>query len=372
MMRVPILLLLMAAPLLGQEIERLRPARWPHKVIRFGYRLPEGRKRADEPKVLKAKVNKLACFFVDLDGDGRFNEKGVDGWALTGMNYLLPLEDKVVMELHRIEWSIDEQGQQVEWKAEPLGIPKEERKVFRQFNYWRLINGLPPVDYDAELSGWCDQHCAWMEKNGFKHAAEEGDGEMSREAAHAGRSSMLSQEGPGMSVLMLYSSFYHRLPLFRPSTRSIGIGCSKRYTSIDGITKRDPRAWQYPIIVPAPNSALQPTNFAREAPRPHPAGMENLGCPITLTFENAAITEVRAKLSVKRKQVPILVSSPEEPANSKRPDNRKSICLIPRSPLRPNTLYSVEVTYKRNGEVETRQWVFKTGRRRPVWGPTGR
>ena len=153
-----------------------------------------------------------------------------------------------------------------------------------------------------------------MERIGFKHAAEEGDEEMSPEAAHAGRSSMLSQERPGMSVLMLYASFYHRLPLFRPSTRSIGIGCSGRDTSIDGITRREPRAWQYPI----------------------------------------------------------LVSSSEQPANPKRPDNRKSICLLPRSPLRPKTSYSVEVTYKRNGEEERKRWVFKTGRRRPVWGPPGR
>jgi len=175
-----------------------------------------------------------------------------------------------------------------------------------------------------------------------------------------------------MSVLMLYASFYHRLPLFRPSTRSIGIGCSPRYTSIDGITRKAPRAWQYPIVVPAPNSALQPTNFAREAPRPHPDGLENLGCPITLTFDSGTVTEVQAKLSAGRRSVPILVSSPQKPANPKRPDNRKSICLLPTQPLRPKTLYSVEVSYKWNGKAETKQWVFKTGRSRPVWGPAYR
>ncbi len=367
MMRTSILLLLLAAPLFAQKTERRRPARWPHKTIRFGYRLPEGRTVAEKPNVRQAKVNRLACYFVDLDGDGVFNEKGVDGWALTGMNYLLPLEDKVVLELHRVEWSVEEKGEHVEWKAERLELPKEEQKVFRQFNYWRLINGLPPVDYDAELSDWCDQHCAWMERNGFKHAAEEGDEEMSKEAAHAGRSSMLSQERPGMSVLMLYASFYHRLPLFRPSTRSIGIGCSARYTAVDGITRREERAWRYPIVVPAPNSALQPTHFARELPRPHPEGMENLGCPITLTFDGGTVTDVSAKLMVGRKSVPILVSSPEKPANPKRPDNRKSICLLPRQPLRPKTLHRVEVTYTWNGTTETKEWVFKTGSRRPVW-----
>ena len=80
----------------------------------FGYRLPEGRKPAEKPTVRKAKVAKLVCLFVDLDGNGVFNEKGVDGWALTGMNYLLPLEDVVVMELYRVAWSVDEKGEQVD------------------------------------------------------------------------------------------------------------------------------------------------------------------------------------------------------------------------------------------------------------------
>ncbi|MHC4939090.1 MAG: CAP domain-containing protein [Planctomycetota bacterium] len=366
MRRVIAVLLLASLAAAGGQV-RLRAARWPFKVIRCGYRVP-----AEKPGVRKGKVNKLLCYFVDLDGNGTYDDVGVDGWALSGMNYVLPLEPNVVMELARVEWSVDEKGAHVEWKAEPIAIRADQKKVFRQFNYWRLINGLPPVDYDPELSKWCDEHCAWMEKNGFKHAAEEGDGAMSDGGSHAGRSSMLSQEAPGMSVLMMYASFYHRLPLFRPATRSIGIGCSAKYTAIDGMTRQQPREWIYPIIVPAPNSGMQPTHFPPESPRPYPASVKSPGCPITLTFDQGEVTEVHATLRVKKKLVPILVSSPEYPANRKRADNRMSICLIPREPLRPKTLYKVEVSYKWNGKEEAKSWVFTTGHRRPVWNATYR
>jgi len=366
------LVVVLASSVCGQETERLRSGRWRVKELRFGHALPEGKTAVEKPEVRTARVNRLQCFFLDLDGDGRFDGEGVDGWALSGMNYILPFEKTVVMELDRVTWSMDEECERLTWKAEPLGVPEGQEKVFRQFNYWRLINGLPPVDYDPKLSKWCNEHCAWMEKNGFKHAPEEGDGPLSTEAAHAGMNSMLSQEKPGMSVLMLYASFYHRLPLFRPGTRAIGIGCSQRYTSIAGTTRREPRAWQHPIVVPAPNSGMQPTHFVSELPRPHPPGLKNLGFPITLTFDRGTITEARATLRWKRGDVPFILSSPELPANKRRPDNRMTSCLIPRNPLRPRTLYGVEVKWKRDGEDESKRWIFKTGHPRPVWAPAGR
>ena len=39
---------------------------------------------------------------------------------------------------------------------------------------------------------------------------------------------------------MFYASFYHRLPLIYPGTKSIGIGTSRRYTAADGLTLRGP------------------------------------------------------------------------------------------------------------------------------------
>lgn len=350
---------------------RLRPAKFGSKHVRFAYRLPAGRPAAEKPGVRKGRVDRIYVYFLDMDGDGKFNERGVDAWGLTGLNYVLPLEETAVIELTRYTWDVDEDGSFVHFAGEPVALDPKQTRVFRQFNYWRLMNGLPPVDFDPKLARACAAHCAWMEKNGFKHVAEDGDEPIPPEAGEAGRRSCLSQEKPGMSVLMFYATFYHRLPLFDPATRAIGIGNSARYTAIDGITRTEPRAWRYPIIVPAPNTDLQPTNFPPEQPRPFPDEVKKPGFPITLTFDHTEITDVKAQLSMSFRRraidIPLLVSSPTAPANARRPHNRKSICLIPKVPIPGGRNFRVKVSYKEHGEPRDHEWLFKTGRPRPVF-----
>jgi hypothetical protein len=379
MLRLLVALTLLTPLVYAQEFDqkaRLKAAKWKWKTLRFNF----PGTAAEKPVVRKAKIEKLLCLFVDLDGNGKFGEIGRDAWALSGMNYLLPMEATTVLELHRIQWKVDAEGKEVRWSSSPIPIPKAEASVFRQFNYWRLINGLPPVDIDPKLGEACNELCVWMEANGMKHRAAAGDPPMSERAAAAGMRSMLSRESPAMSIVMLYSSFYHRLPLFNPGTRAIGIGKSARYTAVDGISRVEARKWNYPVIVPAPSSALQPTHFPPESPRPYPAHVKSPGCPITLTFAHANITEAKGTLDLtvgrgrraKKVRLPVLVSSPTAPANANRFDNRKSICIIPTSPLAPKSHYTVAVSYKENGEPRQHTWVFTTGQRRPVWHFTGR
>ncbi|MHC4547744.1 MAG: CAP domain-containing protein [Planctomycetota bacterium] len=372
MRRVLGVLLLLAAALPAEEGEkktRLSGATFPKK-LRWNHRLAGGREAAAEPVVRKGRVGKYHTYFVDLDGNGRFNDLGVDAWGLTALNYVLPLQPTAVIELTRLAWRVEEDGSFVHYRATPVPVDPRQAKVFRQFNYWRLINGLPPVDLDPEVSAACAAHCAWMERNGMKHVWQEGDSPMTPEGEQAGRRSCLSSEAPGMSVLMFYSTFYHRLPLFDPGTHAIGIGHSKRYTAIDGMTRREGRAWQYPIIVPAPGTALQPTHFPPESPRPYPPEITQPGFPITLTFDRGTVTEVRARMWMEKRkpqEIRLLVSSPEHPASQQRPDNRRSICLIPRRPLYGKGFFRVRVSYKLDGESREHEWVFTTGRPRPVF-----
>ncbi len=101
--------------------------------------------------------------------------------------------------------------------------------------------------------------------------------------------------------------FYHRLPLIHPDTKAIGVGASLRYAAVDGLTRRDRRAWTWPVIVPAPNSFAHPT----------------------------------------------------------RADNRSTICVIPKTPLAPLATYWVKVRYKLDGEEREHTWRFNTGRPGP-------
>lgn len=337
--------------------------------IRRSYALPTGRNAVEQPVARKGTLGKRLFFFFDVDGNGKFNDLGVDGWALNKMPYMLPLEDKTVIGASEFQWELAEDGSSVRFRIQPLPLNEGQKQVLIQFNQWRFMNGLPAVTIDQRLSEACNKHCAYMERHGMTHDEEPGKQGYSADGAEAGRRSCLGQDGPVQSVHMFYASFYHRLPFVYPGTRSIGVGSSRRYAAVDGLSLRDRRPWTYPIIVPAPNSFGHPTHFTPEQPSPVPPGLDLPGFPITLTFDGGTITGVRAHLRLKHakgREVPILVSSPEHPANGKRPHNRQTICIIPRVPLAPMRTWWVKVTYRRDGEDKEHAWKFNTGRRGPA------
>ena len=286
------------------------------------------------------------------------------------MPYMLPYEEKTIVGVSNVTWRVEPDGSAVHYLKEPLPLAEGQRKILIAFNQWRLMNGLPAVRINSELTDACMKHCAYMDRNGMEHVQEPDKQGYTVEGDQAGRRSCLSEESPDISVTMFYASFYHRLPVFLPGTRSIGVGHSGRYTAIDALSDKADRPWLYPIIIPAPNTFAHPTLFARESPNPGiPEGMK-AGFPITLTFEKGAkITEARAELRYRHRNgylpTPVLVSSPEIPANKDRPDNRNTICIIPREPLRPGATYQVEVHWKENGEERREEWLFNTGRMGP-------
>jgi len=353
----------------------LRPVQLKYE-LRRNYTLPGGVEAVTKPQIRKGRLGRDVTYFIDVNGNGKFNEWGIDGWSLSKMPYMLPLEKTAIIGVNDISWEVAEDGKSVHYRLTPLRITPAQRHILIQFNLWRMMNGLPAVTVDQELSLGCTKHCEYMELHGFDHKEEEGKPGYTPEGAKAGRRSCLSEMNPWTSVVMFYATFYHRLPLIDPATRAIGIGASKRYSAMDGLTRREERAWRYPIIIPAPNTFHHPTHFALEMPSPHPEDMKP-GFPITMTFRSGAITEVRARLwrkfskkERKRKRkgdkreegrVEVLVSWPGHPANPTRKDNRKSICIIPREPLRPQGNYRVHVAYRLDGEPRDRTWVFRTG-----------
>jgi hypothetical protein len=245
---------------------------------------------------------------------------------------------------------------------------REQLEALRQRNGRRLSNGLPPVALDAALSDACLKHCKYMERYGITHTEREGRKSYSPEGAKAGRHSCIGVVGPETSVLRFYASFYHRVPLMHPDTRAVGIAATKHFSCVDGISGRKPRAWRWPVIVPAPDSAGHPARFGTEHPRPYPDGLKP-GFPITLTFHMEKIADARANLrlgSAKGRELKVVVSSPEKPANTDRPHNRGSICVIPCEELTPRTTYWVQVAWNEEGEPRGLEWLFTTGTRQPV------
>jgi hypothetical protein len=347
---------------LGKGAPRYRPRR--------AYVLPEGVKEAEKPDVRKGTLDRSDFFFYDVDGNGKFDDLGVDGLIMTNMPFLVPLEEKTILGASEFLWKVEPDGSAVSFRRDPLPISEGQKKVLIQFNLWRVMNGLPAVTIDQQLSDACNEHCAYMEFHSeLTHEQDPGKDGYTREGAEAGKRSCIGEEGPVESVHLFYATFYHRLPLIHPGTKAIGVGASQRYAAVDGLTRRDRRTeWIYPVIVPAPNSFGHLTHFAHEAPDPLPEGAPPAGFPITLTFATGKITDARVELRVKDEKgavLPVYLSSPESPANEKRPDNRMSICAIPRAPLKPLTTYWVKATYKLDGQAREHTWKFNTGRMGP-------
>jgi len=367
-MRIGGLLLLVCAAF-AQDEGTVRLSRGkPGLKVRRNFALPDESKAVAEPKTRKAKIDKDVTFFFDVDGNGSFADTGVDAWSLSKMPYMLPLEKEIVIGRSVFRFTFTDDGAKVNWKRTPIAMDPSQWKTLEIFNTWRMMNGLPAVRVDAALSKACAEHCAYMEKHGMTHVQEAGQDGYTGEGAAAGLRSCLGQDGPRQSVHMFYASFYHRLPLIHPGTNAIGIGQSPRFTAVDGLTTREFRKWKYPIIIPAPGTWFQLTHFAREMPRPYPTEFKP-GFPITLTFQSGAITNAGGILRLKNRkgpEIPTLLSSPEHPANRKRPQNRMTICLIPRVPLLPGKTYWVQVAYELDGKGKEHTWVFKTGRPGPL------
>lgn len=373
-MRVGICLVLLAAAAVAQEElperARLSPATIRY-TMRRNYPLPAGLVAAEKPGIRKGVLDKLEFWFFDVDGNGAWDDVGVDGWSLSKMAYMLPYEERTLFGVSNVTWRIARDGTRIDYRKEPLDLAPGQRKILVAFNQWRLMNGLPAVRVSPELTAACMKHCAYMERHGFDHAEEEGREGYTPEGAEAGRRACLSQERPDRSVDLFYATFYHRLPLMDPATRSIGVGNSANYTALDALSDREPREWIHPIVVPAPNTFGHPTHFARETPNPGiPEGVR-AGFPITLTFPaGARVTEAAAELRPKSRggklggPAQVLVSAPDAPANASRPDNRNSICVIPQQALLPLTMYQVTVRWKENGEPRSLEWLFSTGRAR--------
>jgi len=343
-----------------------------HYTMRRNWPLPAGVEAAAEPGIRKGRLEGLEFWFFDVDGNGEFDDVGVDGWSLTKMAYMLPYEEETLFGVSNVTWRMEPDGSMIRYRKEPIELAPGQRKILVAFNQWRLMNGLPAVRVSQALTDACARHCAYMELHGFDHTEEAGEEGYSPEGAEAGLRSCLSEESPDRSIALFYATFYHRLPLMDPSTRSIGVGNSTRYTALDALSDRQPRAWNYPIIVPAPNTFGHPTNFVAETPDPGiPAAIE-AGFPITMTFrEGTRIHDAQAELRMKGKggklgpAVPVLVSAPDAPANESRPDNRCSICVIPMQQLAPLATWQVTVSWKENDEARSETWLFNTGRAGP-------
>ena len=85
------------------------------------------------------------------------------------------------------------------------------------------------------------------------------------------------------------------------------------------------------------------------------------GYPITLTFSESAVEQVKAELRDTNGNVQkIFLSTPEKPGNKKVADNLNTVFLMRRSKLSSKTTYVVTLDCQYRGKPYHKQWQFTT------------
>lgn len=372
-----------------KEKVRLRKAQLKYGRER-SYVLPRGTQAVEKPVAMTARLGEKNVLFFDVDGNGSFGDVGIDGWAVDASvyRYMVPLEPSIMLDEWEVFLRFSKDGTWVHYCPEypdfpdvdfgPTPADKAQAGAVRRslsigltnWNRLRLRSGLAPVRLDRALSDACMLHSLYMDQHGVTHTEEEGKAGYTAEGAAAGRAGSV---GPGpllREIRFCHSSFYHRLMLFHPDTRRVGLGEGRKRVTLDGISGREAREWSWPVIIPAPGVHDVPRGMSDERPIPHPdvftsrERLEEAGFPITLTFESTKITEVNAELRLggpDGAEVPFQLSWPERPANDSQPTNFKSICLIPDRTLAAETVYWVRVGYTHRREADQRTFRFRTG-----------
>jgi hypothetical protein len=367
---------------------RLNPGK-DRRERSFHYALPKGVVAVKDPKILTAKVGEKDLLFADIDGDGRFDKLGVDGWIVDSPVYraFLPLEEWIVLDRTRVWLKFAEGEPYLRFRLEtpdlpkvPAGLPpaqdaaekskiRELEAALQDWNRLRLRNGLPPAYLDPDLTRAAFLHAKYMDRWGRGHDEDKANELFTEEGARSGKNSSVGPTPVRVEISFCFETLYHRLMLFHPDLRKVGIGVGSRWCALDGMSAREKREWTWPVIIPAPGSDLVPLSFGGELPAPHPdvltdlARQKEAGFPITLTFPDLKVTNASAELRIDGERgapVDVLVSSPEKPANAAQPMNFRSICVIPLRKLTPATTYWARVRYRWNGEDAVRTWYFRT------------
>jgi hypothetical protein len=367
---------------------RLQPGK-DRRERSFNYALPNGVVAVAEPKIVTAKIGEKDLLFADMDGNGKFGDVGVDGWIVDSPVYraFLPVENTIVLDRTLVTLRFDADQPYVHFRLEtpdlpkiPAGLTPPEAATAKQqihdlegaledWNRLRLRSGLPPAFLDPELTRCAMLHAKYMDRWGMGHDEDATKDGHTDDGAKSGKNSSVGPAPARDEVSFCYGSLYHRLMLFHPDLRRVGIGVAAKFCALDGLSAREPRPWTWPVLIPAAGNDLVPLAFSGEKPAPHPDVLTSLerqtqaGFPITLTFPDTKVTGAEAELRAGGPDgapVEILVSSPEKPANPAQPMNFRSICVIPLHRLLPSTTYSVVVRYKWDGKDAVRKWSFRT------------
>jgi len=247
--------------------------------------------------------------------------------------------------------------------------------LLRTLNDHRRRAGLQPIPLDAERSKACTAHALYLGANvpgdptlNWNEEKPNLPGYSEAGAAIARRVSIQGGGGPVEAVTGLVDSLISRPQLLDPNLRALGLGYTPfargGWLWVMDFHHQDEQATDikelfYPAIDQKEVPLVYPAN---EVPSPIPpeAKSKEAGYAITVEFAfRVPITETTAQLrDAKGEAVEGWLSTPSKRAIAAYP--QRSLCFLPKLPLKPDTRYTVTFKAELDGKPWQRTWSFTT------------
>ncbi len=244
----------------------------------------------------------------------------------------------------------------------------------RTLNGLRRRAGLPPVPLDAERSKACAAHARYLGRNAqanpmlnWNEEKPDLPGYTTEGAAIAGRAAIQGGGGPVQAVAGLIDSLIGRPQLLDPRLSQLGLGYTPfvfgGWIWVIDLHRAAECESDKEYFYPAPDQENVPLIYpSNEVPSPIPSDSKDriAGYAITALFgPRTKVTAATAKL-VDDKGNPVdgWLSTPTTPAIAGFP--QRSLCFLPKKPLRPDTRYTMTFQAEANGRPWRRTWSFTT------------
>jgi uncharacterized protein YkwD len=270
----------------------------------------------------------------------------------------------------------------------PTGVPQEAESqgaagvasdAVAELNRFRAAANLPPVTPAAGTAAFLHAHYLALNKGtdataGLNvHTEQAGLPGYTSEGATVAQHSNISQTKStvGAAVRGLVDVPLHRHAMLSPALTTVGAGGEDDFWVID--LSSENRVWQgKPAVVPYPAPGQQGVPLAfggHEIPNPLAAvpGLAQdatVGYPITLDFYACSPqgSQARASLRDGSQDVPIYLIQPGTTVRAQGGERQiPSVLIFPRAPLRPSTMYTVEVNTRCGSpQPQTYTWSFAT------------
>jgi hypothetical protein len=320
---------------------------------------------------LRSPVGSLEIY--DVDGNGRFDDPGVDkvqglGAELLPLSFCL-LEKKSRGLLHI--WASGTQG--AYWPVSEKA-KDEWMQGMAAVNRIRGRGGLSPMGLDEDLCFALIKHAEYLIKNGLEKSEEESPGMpgYTPEGARAAKN-ILSFRGRKVTdfITQLGREFINPITavsFIHPDLEKIGFcshgpdGEAFYLCNVDLGLKR--KEFREIVTYPSPgqtnvsctgtgrrvSNALQGADFGQAIIIVFPEG--ELPKDVGVFFKNPRGLDT-----------PYHLFTPDNPADpSEYPKNKNAVFIVPKTDLDPKTWYQVGISWEARRRMQKRIWRFKTGK----------